>query len=337
MKKNHIISIIIAALVLFVTFVCGLYLFWKQGPAIPSTKIRVAFSPITASLPFFVAMDEGYFNDEHLEVETKRFSESNALWQALRQGEVDFTTPLSLTQILAIEKEEPATFLLSILALETDDYLSSAIIVTKDSGITSISELSGKTIGTYTSASAKANLETILKNAGIKDTTIKTQGISTHLQLLSTKSVDALFTIEPYITIANSQKVGHVIELNPRSKWIIDPFVVGGQVYLKKDFDSDSEKRALIIKYHRAMTRAVNDINDQNKINRIRKIHAKWTNLAPDQEEDVGMYKWILTAGTKERNAVEVIAKLISIPEILGEKVDTSEMWFEKGDLKIEK
>ncbi|MFN5880495.1 MAG: ABC transporter substrate-binding protein, partial [Burkholderiales bacterium] len=54
-----------------------------------AVKIRVGYWPVASGLPFFAAVDKGYFKDAGLEVEPLRFASPQQVAEAMIAGRAD--------------------------------------------------------------------------------------------------------------------------------------------------------------------------------------------------------------------------------------------------------
>src|SRR5262245_57913005 len=61
-----------------------------SGPLTPPVKVQVGYSPASSSLPLFVAVERGYFEDQGLELELTPFTLSTDQFPALASGQLDF-------------------------------------------------------------------------------------------------------------------------------------------------------------------------------------------------------------------------------------------------------
>src|SRR3990170_8063239 len=53
------------------------------------TKVKVALLPTISFAPFFIGIEEGYFEEQGIEVELEKFSQSTNWVPALAQGDID--------------------------------------------------------------------------------------------------------------------------------------------------------------------------------------------------------------------------------------------------------
>ncbi len=97
------------------------------------------------SFPVFVAIGEGYFEEEGLKVTVEAINGSGAVLQALSAGQAHFGRPGPGPVIGARAREVDAVFIYNVAARS-----NFGIVVREDSDIQSPEDLRGKTIGTGT-------------------------------------------------------------------------------------------------------------------------------------------------------------------------------------------
>ena len=102
------------------------------------------------SFPVFVAIGEGYFEEEGLEVTVEAINGSGAVLQALSAGQAHFGRPGPGPVIAARSRGVDAVFLYNVAARS-----NFGIVVREDSDIQSPEDLSGKVIGTGTADGAE--------------------------------------------------------------------------------------------------------------------------------------------------------------------------------------
>ncbi len=83
----------------------------RLGRAQAGPKIRIGFWPVAAGLPFFVAVDRGYFKEAGLEVEPFKFAGAQQVMEAMLSGRSDGSANGTGSANLAIgEIAQPGLF-----------------------------------------------------------------------------------------------------------------------------------------------------------------------------------------------------------------------------------
>lgn len=204
---------------------------FQEGPR----PVRIAYLPIGPGLPFYLALEKGYFQEAGLEVEPLRLEAPNHLIDALINGNADVGAPGTATGIMAISQlQNPDT--LKLFALNGGafpDNIDNVLLVKSDSSITDIADLRGKKVGTLPGIQFRTIARHILAQAGInaeEDAAIVELALPLQLQALTSGQVDALLTLEPVGTIGRGQKVARDLVIGPITRHIADPWYGGGGV-----------------------------------------------------------------------------------------------------------
>ena len=217
MVKRLISVIFVATLI-----VAGLNLYGMGNKPIDINEVIIGYLPITADLPLFVAAEKGFFKEQGLNVKLVKMGSSNEAMNALMAGRTDMEGAVGFSSLMSVEAKISGQFKLYTTGVETDKKYTARILVRKDSNIKSVHDLKGKIIGTYSGLTQLLNLKLVLKNFmdPEKDVTIKQVATSLQVPALQSGQFDALFTIDPYGTIALEKGIGKVLIENPRAKYI---------------------------------------------------------------------------------------------------------------------
>jgi NitT/TauT family transport system substrate-binding protein len=201
-----------------------------SSQAAPGSKaervLKCAYIPLTANLPLFVALDQGYFEANGVKVEAIEATSPNDIMTGIASGKVDFASVMAYPLIFPAAIRFPDAFKLYSSTEETGTEYTSNIIAKKDSPIARIEDLRGKKVGVYTGIVQINFLKAILAGAGISEKDVQIVEISPRLQIqgLVSGQYDALSTTEPTANIARIQGLAKVVAANPRVKYILNPF-----------------------------------------------------------------------------------------------------------------
>ena len=194
---------------------------------------RIGYLPVAADLPLLVAIEEGYFKKQALEVTSVKFASGSQAMNALLRGEVDLLAHIGFTTIFALEQNTPGLLKIFLPAGEGEGHVVSQIIARKTAQIKSIDELKGRKIGCPLGTANLKWLELILKGMGFdpqKDVTIIQVPNSMLVQEMTRGKYVAFYGTKPHTTVAIQKGVGVSLLDNPRSKYIMDPFLSGALV-----------------------------------------------------------------------------------------------------------
>ena len=195
---NKIIAIIIAVVIIAVAA------FFLLGGA--GEEVTIGYLPSDHDAALFVADAQGKYAENGIKTKLVQFNNGGDLMTAMASGDVDVGY-VGITPVLSsIAKGVPVKV---ISAAQTE---GSGIVVAKDSGINSVSDLAGKKIATPGEASIQHMLLTYyLQQNGmsISDLKVSSMKVPSMNDALKTDKIDGAITFEPYVSIAekNGAKV----------------------------------------------------------------------------------------------------------------------------------
>ncbi|MDI2099026.1 ABC transporter substrate-binding protein [Ruicaihuangia caeni] len=181
------------------------------GSATETTKLRVSIPPVADSLPVFVAIDEGYFEERGLEVELVPAANGATAVNSLVSSSTEIALVSYPTLVNAHSAGLPVT--IGAFGIEgTDEYMA-AIYVTDDSPLASIDELIGKKVATPSLNSVgDIFLSGEMLDAGLDPKQVEFVEIpqANMAGALGAGDVDAVFLTEPTLSAASKE-----LELRP--------------------------------------------------------------------------------------------------------------------------
>lgn len=194
---------IIAIIIVILAVVCaGAYFLLGAG----GETVTIGYLPSDHDAALFVADAQGQYAANGINTNLVQFNNGGDLMTAMASGDVDVGY-VGITPVLAsIQKGVPVKV---ISAAQTD---GSGLVVSKNSGINSVSDLSGKSIATPGEASIQYMLlQYYLEQNGmsLKDLKVSSMKVPSMNDALKTNKIDGMLTFEPYVTIAekNGAKV----------------------------------------------------------------------------------------------------------------------------------
>lgn len=201
-RRITTLTVVALGIALLVT---AFFLLKKEGT--PHRAIRVGYLPIIASLPLFVARDEGFFRKEGLTVDLIEFSDSNRLSDALATGMLDVAPTVALAPMANLEASFPNRIRVFSVSRMTKEDPFDAIVVRANSPVNSLKDLEAGKIGTFPGTTATALLRHFLKKRGVITSNILIIPLAPPNQLAATESgsVDALHAYEPILSLALSK------------------------------------------------------------------------------------------------------------------------------------
>jgi len=178
-------------------------------------KMKIGYLRIANSLPTFVAVEKGLFEQEGVKVELVPFESGTLVIDALVTGRIDVNACSAITGFWFAAQGAPDRFKI-FLAYGTPSRKNPAFvaIVKKDSPLKDLKDLKGKRVGTYPGASSvelgKAIIRTQMDPEGIVFQEVPPTIL---ISALAAGQIDAFFAPEPMGMIAISQGIGrHLVE-----------------------------------------------------------------------------------------------------------------------------
>ena len=178
--------------------------------------LNIALQPIPGYLPMTVLQDKGWLEEalaeagfENVEVTFTEFESGPSENQAFNYGSIDVAVMGNVPTITGAAANGHRV----IIGVAYNGEKTEAVLVSSNSGISSVQELKGKRIGLVKGSIAEDYLARLSKKEGIgqEDATLIDTELSQQLDALSSGKVDAIATWQPNIAKAEAQGVGRVL------------------------------------------------------------------------------------------------------------------------------
>lgn len=176
-------------------------------------KMRIGFWPIAAGLPFFVALDKGYFKEAGLDVEGVKFAAPPQIVEAMIAGRLEGSANGTASAALAIgELASPG--LVKIFASNPSNAKNvlDEFIVGTNSSYKSIKDLAGKHVASAPGIQNMTLARTVLERNGITNAHIVEVPIGQHVAAIIAGQVDAAYTLEPTGTVGRLAGATRILE-----------------------------------------------------------------------------------------------------------------------------
>jgi NitT/TauT family transport system substrate-binding protein len=182
----------------------------QSDPAakVEKTKIKIGIIPSTDVAPLFIAVSQGYFKQEGLDVELVTLGGGGEAMTSLLGGDVDFTFASYPLLVQAQQKGKGKVNIKIVADASAAKPDVAAVVVKNDSPLRNPADLEGKKIG----VSSTGSMADLAVMAGMKAAKADTSGIQWKvmkfpdmLPKLQSGELDAAFLVEPFITVAQAQ------------------------------------------------------------------------------------------------------------------------------------
>lgn len=212
------------------------HLTWAQT----SPKIRVGFWPVASGIPFFAAVEKGFFKEAGLDVEPLKLASPQQVAEAMIAGRAEGSSNGTGSAALGIaEIAQPGLLQIFCTNPTNQKFVLDQFIVAKDSPIKAISELSNKRVACGPGVQNVVLARTVLERAGAKNFTVVELPIGQHIAAIAASQVDACYTLEPTGTVGRLNGTTRNLEVGVIAKYVLgDPMAPwhGGSASLTTEF-----------------------------------------------------------------------------------------------------
>jgi NitT/TauT family transport system substrate-binding protein len=211
---------------------------WVRAQAGP--KIRIGYWPVAAGLPFFAAIEKGYFKEAGLEVEALKFAGAQQVMEAMLSGRSDGSSNGTGSANLAIgEIAQPGLFKIFATNPSNAKHVLEEFLVPKDSPAKTMADLKGKRVASGPGIQNVTLAKTMLEKSGAGVMSVTELPIGQHVAALAAGQIDAAYTLEPTGTIGRLNGTTRVLEAGVVAHYILgDPMAPwhGGSASLTSEF-----------------------------------------------------------------------------------------------------
>jgi ABC-type nitrate/sulfonate/bicarbonate transport system substrate-binding protein len=177
-----------------------------------SLKIRLGVHTQLMGVPDVIAIRQGYFKQEGLEVDWRRFALGKEGRDAMIAGAIDVNSTATTPFLIGLDKGVPYT----AVAVNSIFCGTNHIVVRKDSDINNVGQLKGKRIGIPKGTVTEfIFLSKVVPSYGLKPGDVETPNIpdaKDRIPSLLAKAIDAATVADPFVAIAEHEGLVRVID-----------------------------------------------------------------------------------------------------------------------------
>jgi len=259
-----------------------------------STKLRIGFWPVAAGLPFFAAIEKGYFKEAGLDVEPLKFAGAQQVMEAMLSGRSDGSANGTGSANLAIgEIAQPGLFKIFATNPSNAKFVLDEFIVPKDSPVKNMADLKGKKVASGPGIQNVTLCKTMLERAGASGASVMELPIGQHIASLVAGQVDACYTLEPTGTIGRMNGTTRVVEAGVVARYILGDSMApwhGGAASLTSEFIQKNPEVAK--KYIAAYARGIDLV--RNKPAEARQFMKGYTAIEGPLTSEVPLASYML-------------------------------------------
>jgi NitT/TauT family transport system substrate-binding protein len=193
------------------------------GRAVAQDKVSVGVFPISSSLPYFVALERGFFKEQNIEPETTRLMGGPPNVAAMMTNQIEVAAVLVTLEGLNADVKKPGVAMYIGMHSQTKVWKMEQFVVRNGFKAETIADLKGAKL---MSAPGPANVNTakaILAKNGLKegDYTIDQLDMGQHVNAMTAGTFDGGYTLEPSASMMIKSGVARSIEAGVISKYIL--------------------------------------------------------------------------------------------------------------------
>jgi NitT/TauT family transport system substrate-binding protein len=319
-KITFVLVLALAAFLVMGSASAGLFDFLGGG----DNTVKIGYLPSDHDAALFVADAQGKYAEKNITTKLVQFNNGGDLMTAMASGEIDVGYVGIAPVLSSVAKGVPVKV---ISSAQTE---GSGIVVTKESGITSVADLKGKSIATPGEASIQyVLLSYYLKqnNLSTKDLNVSAMKVPSMNDALKTKQIDGIITFQPYVSIAANDS-GNVVLENSSGMLPNHPccVVVASDDFIKNHNDTVKD----IIAIHENATKFINDNVKNGNASEVVKLLPKDIVSNPDLEaKSLESFPFISGIDNSFKADVDAFQKLEVDIGILNKTVDQKDLYWE--------
>jgi NitT/TauT family transport system substrate-binding protein len=269
-------------------------------------KVKVGVFPVSSTLPYFVAVERGFFKEQNIETEMVRLIGGPPNVAAMITNQIDAAAVLVTIEGMNANIKKPGVAMYISVNSQNKTYQMEQFVVRKGIEAKSLADLKGKKI---MSAPGPANVtmaKAALAAAGLKDGdyTIDQLDMGQHVNVMQAGTFDAGYTLEPNASTMRKMGIATTIEAGVIAHYVLgDPNAnafVGGCA-LTSDFIKNRPDVAK--RFTAAWEKAARLINENP--NEARKHLAKNTFTPDDVVDTVPMIRYFMAKDLTEKDKAD--------------------------------
>ncbi len=272
-------------------------------PVSAADKVNVGVFPVSSALPYFVALERGYFKEQGIEVSMTKLMGGPPIVGAMITGHIDAAANLVTIEGMNANLKKPGVVMYIAINGQNKQYQMEQFVVRKGYPARTIRDLKGARI---LSAPGPANMSmahAVLAANGLKrgDYKLDQIGMPQHVGALKAGTFDAGYTLEPAASIAVKIGAARRLEAGIISTYILgnddaNTYAAGGALTSK----FIAERPAVARRYAAAWAKAIHDIKTDTAA--ARKHLIKNTFTPPDIAPTIPMVNYTMVRDLTPQN-----------------------------------
>jgi NitT/TauT family transport system substrate-binding protein len=265
------------------------------APAAAQDKVTVGVFPVSSSLPYFVALDRGFFKEQGIVPETIKLIGGPPNVAAMMTNQIEVSAVLVTLEGMNANAKKPGVAMYISLNSQNRVWQMEQFVVRKGFTATSLRDLKGARL---MSAPGPANInaaKAVLAKVGLKegDYTIDQLDMGQHVNVMTAGTFDGGYTLEPNASVMRQLGVARTLEAGLLAKYILGDenanAYAGGCVFTT---DFITKRPDVAKRFAAAWSKAIDFINTSPQ--EARKYLAKNTFTPDDLVDQIPMLGYIM-------------------------------------------
>jgi len=208
------------------TFVAAALAAIIAAPAAAQDKVKIGVFPVSSTLPYFVAVERGFFKEQNIETEMVRLIGGPPNVAAMITNQIDASAVLVTIEGMNANIKKPGVAMYISVNSQNKTYQMEQFVARKGLEARTLADLKGKKI---MSAPGPANVtmaKAALAAAGLKDGdySIDQLDMGQHVNVMTAGTFDAGYTLEPNASTMRKLGVATTIEAGVIAHYVLgDP------------------------------------------------------------------------------------------------------------------
>lgn len=289
-----------------------------EGGGGPAT-LTVGVIPIADVAPLYVGIDQGFFEEENLTIETQLAQGGAAIVPSVQSGDYQIGFSNTTSLIIAASEGLPVRIVSQgVQEAGTPEESWSHIWVPEDSDIEEPADLEGKTVSlntlkNITEVTARRSLE----KHGVDHSQVDFVEVPfpEANQALEQGDVDAIYVVEPFDTVARQSGAREIVA----PLYETQPNLTVGTYFTTQQYIADNQE--VVERFVRAMNRSL-EFSAENP-DEVRRILPTYTEIPEDLIADVRLAQW---STDLNRPSIELVSELSQKYGLIEEQPNMDEL-----------
>jgi NitT/TauT family transport system substrate-binding protein len=250
--------------------------------------LTVGLIPIADVAPLYLGMDQGFFEEENLTIETQFAEGGAAIVPSVISGDYQIGFSNTTSLIIAATQNVPLQIVSQgVLGGETTDEGWDAVMAAKDSSIRSPQDLEGKRIAVNTLQNiGPVTINTVLDEEGADYSTVEYVEVPfpEMIPALGSGDVDAVFVVEPFVSQGKAEGARTILyPYEQTTPGLTVATYFASREYIEQNGD-------VVDRFVRAMNKSLEYA--QENPDEARQIVPEYTEIPPEVAEAMTLPQW---------------------------------------------